>query len=233
MQYKSKNKLTRSPTGEVYAELQKAYDYFNQVFFNSELPNCLITLQREKNTKGYFSTERFVSRKGEVTDEIAMNPAWFAVRTVPEVLSTLLHEQVHLWQQHFGSPGRGRYHNAEWADKMEEVGLMPSDTGEAGGKRTGDRMTHYIIPGGRYELACKALLTDEYMISWLDRFPVNLENIDTGLSALMAQPKEKSASNRNKYTHACLKDEEINVWGKPGLKLICGECGDEFEEEEQ
>jgi hypothetical protein len=51
------------------------------------------------------------------------------------VLSTLVHEQAHLWQHHFGKPGRGRYHNREWAAKMVEIGLIPSATGEPGGKQ--------------------------------------------------------------------------------------------------
>src|SRR5690606_37233909 len=65
---------------------------------------------------------------------------------------------------------RGNYHNKEWADKMEQVGLMPSNTGEPGGKRTGDRMTHYILQGGAFERRCDQLLTRAYTLSWLDRF---------------------------------------------------------------
>lgn len=226
MQYKK----VLNPTHDAYAELQKAYDHFNRELFDNKLPNCLITLQREKNTLGYFSTKRFVSRQGDLTDEIAMNPAWFAVRSVREVLSTLAHEQSHQFQQIYGKPGRGRYHNAEWADLMEEIGLMPSDTGEPGGKRTGDRMTHYIIEGGRFDKACDELLTDDFMISWLDRFPVKLDNVDVGLTSLMAAPKEKNASNRKKFSHDCIGGEIVNAWGKPGLKLICGECGADFTE---
>ena len=43
-------------------------------------------------------------------------------------LETLLHEQVHLWQQNFGEhpvrPGRA-YHNREFVDKCESLGLYP------------------------------------------------------------------------------------------------------------
>jgi hypothetical protein len=43
-------------------------------------------------------------------------------------LETLLHEQVHLWQQNFGAdpvkPGRP-YHNKEFVDKCESLGLHP------------------------------------------------------------------------------------------------------------
>ncbi len=43
-------------------------------------------------------------------------------------LETLLHEQVHLWQQNFGKdpvkPGRV-YHNKEFVEKCESMGLHP------------------------------------------------------------------------------------------------------------
>lgn len=39
------------PTETTYEELQAAFDHFNDALFNSELPVCLITLQREK--QGY------------------------------------------------------------------------------------------------------------------------------------------------------------------------------------
>lgn len=43
-------------------------------------------------------------------------------------LETLLHEQVHLWQQNFGKnpvkPGKA-YHNREFVDKCESLGLHP------------------------------------------------------------------------------------------------------------
>lgn len=160
-----------SPTQQTYKELQDAYTFFNHRLFDEKLPPCLITLQREKKSRGYFSPSRFINRDGVKTDEIALNPVYFAVRTIPETLSTLVHEMVHLYQQHFGNPGRGRYHNKEWADLMEERGLMPTSTGAPNGRRVGDCMTHYIMEGGPFDLACEELVTQSFMVSWMDRFP--------------------------------------------------------------
>ena len=68
----SVNKNT--PTRQTYDELQQAYDFFNERLFSGRLPPCLITLQREKHTYGYFSSKRFVGRAaGDTTDELAMN----------------------------------------------------------------------------------------------------------------------------------------------------------------
>ncbi len=45
---------------------------------------------------------------------------------------------------------------------MERVGLMPSDTGEPGGRKVGQSMTHYIIAGGPFDMACDELLTGHF-----------------------------------------------------------------------
>jgi hypothetical protein len=162
------------PTEEAYAELQQAYDFYNSALFDGALPSCLITFQRQKKTLGYFSSMRFGRRDGLKSDEIALNPEYFAVVPMVEVLQTLVHEQTHLWQSHFGKPSRACYHNTEWADKMESMGLMPSETSRPGGKRVGQFMGDYVLPGGRFELATSELLSTGFMISWLDRYPVEL-----------------------------------------------------------
>lgn len=123
------------PTAVAYTELQTAYDHFNQALFNGSLPDCLITLQREKNSCGYFSAERFVDDNKRYVHEIALNPSYFAVSPIEEVMQTLVHEQCHLWQYIYGKPGRRRYHNREFAEKMESIGLMPSSTGRPGGRK--------------------------------------------------------------------------------------------------
>jgi SprT-like family len=134
------NTQTSKPTRETYDPLQLAYETFNRALFDNTLPNCLITLQRRRRTYGYFCADRFGRSNGELTDEIALNPSHFRDRPVEEVLATLAHEMVHLWQHHFGKPGRGRYHNLEWAEKMKAIGLQPTATGKEGGAEIGDVM---------------------------------------------------------------------------------------------
>src|SRR3954451_16498428 len=138
-----------NPTERNYSDLVTAYDFLNEQLFDRDLPPCLITLQRKSQTRGYFCRERFASRDGtEITDEIALNPAHFRSRTSEEILSTLVHEMVHLGQFHRGEPSRSGYHNRQWADEMARVGLIASHTGAPGGRRTGQRVTHYIEPDG-------------------------------------------------------------------------------------
>lgn len=239
------------PTSTTYTELQVAFDTFNAALFDGELPSCLLTLQREKRTYGYFSAKRFGTRAGQTTDEIALNPEYFAVVPVVEVLQTVAHEMTHLWQSHFGKPGRARYHNAEWADKMEAIGLMPSSTGLPGGRRVGDIMADYVIPNGRFAAVVDELLTSKrFGITWFDRFTPEapLHPVATAAAAaatgipqeayavpasegVQLVPKTptlaaaKDRSNRVKYTcSGC----GLNAWGKPDIRLGCIACNIEL-----
>jgi len=220
---------------ELYDEVQHAFAHFNAALFAGALPFCMITLQRQKRTCGYFAQQRFASvEEGLIVDEIALNPEYFAISPLSEVMSTLVHEMVHQWQFHHGKPSRRTYHNTEWADKMEAIGLMPSSTGKPGGARTGESMGDYVIEGGLFETAFQALATQEFTLSWFDRFPPK-ECGDADISAalavahgsaaeklksLIALPPEKpNRSNRIKY--ACPKCG-VRAWGKPDLRLLCG-----------
>ena len=199
-----------TPTEQAYTELQHAYDAFNTRLFAGQLPPCLITMQRKNRTYGYFSGERWNSLLGMRADEIALNPAHFATRSTEEVLATLAHEMVHLWQHHFGTPSHSAYHNREWAAKMDAIGLCPSDTGQPGGKRTGQHMRHYSVGDGPFAQACAALLTEGFVISWRDR-----AREDTS-----GKPPGK-AGVRTKYTCPYCG---LNAWAKPDVVLLCGMC---------
>lgn len=198
-----------TPTTKTYDGLNQAYEFFNDRLFGGRLPACLITMQRSKKAYGYFAGGRFGTRDGrEVTDEIALNPSHFSSRTTEQSLSTLVHEMTHLEQHHFGNPSRSGYHNKEWAGMMRAVGLIPSDTGAPGGRETGQSMTHYIEPGGRFERACGELIRQGFGVPYVE------------LWADEEARKKKSAS-KTKYTcPACA----ANAWAKPETRLICGDC---------
>ena len=200
-----------NPTSLTYASLTMAYDFFNMELFSGALPTCLITMQRRKGSYGYFSGERFQNamNQEEVTDEIALNPMHFATRTPEQVLSTLVHEMVHLWQHHFGTPPRKSYHDKEWAAKMREVGLIPTATGETGGKETGQKMAHLIAKGGGFTQAYQRLLTAHPAILYADR----VNAADT--------TRKKKLASKTKYTcPSC----GLNAWAKPAAPLLCGDC---------
>ncbi|MFL5238835.1 MAG: SprT-like domain-containing protein [Rhizomicrobium sp.] len=198
----------RNPTEEAYQGFYLAFEAFNSTLFGNKLPDVMITMQRSKRARGYFYSERFSHRRGiGVFDEIALNPATFPERTDREIISTLVHEMAHLWQFHFGKPGRRGYHNKQWAAKMIEIGLMPSHTGEPGGKQTGQQMTHYIIDGGSYDTEWKLLAESGFTLEYQDRWA--------------ARPEEP---RKLKIRYAC-PICSVHVWGKPDLAIVCKPCG--------
>jgi predicted SprT family Zn-dependent metalloprotease len=209
---------TIKPTKETYDQIQQAYDYLNRTLFKGELPNCLITLQCRNRTYGYFSGDRFGRSDGLVTDEIALNPRHFHNRPVSEVLATLAHEMAHLWQHHHGKPGRGRYHNREWAERMKAIGLQPTDTGEEGGQETGDGVHHYVIPDGPFDAAVNKLLTRGFTIAWIEK-PRAAKVAVEGTDENEKTPAEPKSGKRVKYT--CPRCN-LNAWAKHEVRLICG-----------
>ena len=206
------------PTKETYSELDRAYSYFNKHLFGDALPDCVITVQRHKGAYGYFWGNTWSDQTGKIiTDEIALNPDHFKTRSIAESLSTLVHEMCHLQQHHFGKPSRNGYHNQEWARMMEDAGLIASDTGETGGKKTGQTVSHYIDKGGVFDKACTKLLNKGFTIPWVALTDTNANNANT---------RRKKAASKTKYTcpHC-----ELNAWAKPEVTLICGECNTALE----
>jgi hypothetical protein len=191
-----------------YQGFQRAYDFFNRELFAGSLPQVLVTLQRHANTRGYFSPERFKGRVEKASvHELALNPDTFTGRTDAMILSTLVHEMCHVWQETYGAPSRRGYHNRQWAQKMREVGLQPTTTGKEGGAETGQAVTHYILPAGRYSKVYEKLAATGLQLNW------------QSLPA-MGQGRGKNSS-KTKFT---CTDCGQNAWAKPGARLICGVC---------
>ncbi|MEW8063271.1 MAG: SprT-like domain-containing protein [Candidatus Thiodiazotropha sp.] len=210
------------PTKETYGRFQLAYDVLNKHLFSGKLPDCLITLQRRKRSYGYFCGNRFGREDGKVTDEIALNPSHFRERLLKEVLATLAHEMVHLWQHHHGKPGRGRYHNREFADKMKSIGLQPTDTGEEGGKETGDSVHHIVVPAGPFDNVANTLLARGFKITWIEQ-PRLTPNAAEGTAGENASPAQESKSGK-RVKYVCPKEKcETAAWAKHDAHLMCGD----------
>ena len=230
------------PTLEMSSELQAAFDHFNAALFDGKLPPTVLTLQRQKMTAGYFTADGWVNRQGAgKADEIALNPKFFAVQTLPESMKTLVMQMAFCWQKHFGNPGRRRYANKEYSDKLVSVGLMPSHTGKPGGRLTGEKVDAYPIGGGLFEQACNALLTKSFALSWLDRFPVSVKELARVMHQLPEETRialtEQEVATLDIQVVAANKPAvgqtryfcplcHMRVWGKQGLEnaLACLPC---------
>lgn len=248
------------PTEEIYIKLQKAFQRFNEELFEGKLSNCVITLRANKKTAGYFYKNRFGTKENDtLCHEIALNPEWFAITENIDIYQTLLHEMTHQFQYEYGTPSRNGYHNQEWADKLESVGLMPSHNGRPNGKKTGQNMSDYVIPGGRLEEIYKSLVSENCIVTWYDRIILS-SNLSEPLKASLEQqiksiqqsgigvdklhekneivktlskieiikakpPGDNSEKNKKKYSCPGCRN---NVWGKPNMNIVCGDCLKQF-----
>ena len=244
-----------SPTLELYESLERAFAHFNATLFNGELPPCLITLRSSNRIYGYHHSARFINLQGQTVDELGLHPGHFTLRSVESVLSTLVHEMVHHWQHHFGTPSRTNPHNTEWVQKMRSIGLVPSNTGLPGGKSTGQRVSHYIEPEGAFVKACQSLIDEGFELKWFDRqLPAEPEHelsiqtklADAGVSVPVSprpiqvlnelQASEASAVEKppippsarpvaKKRLRFVCSGCETKVWATADIAMMCIPCG--------
>ena len=223
-----------------FQTLDDLYRYYNVKLFDGALPECIINLSRRPNTYGFLAPNLWVStdkkspEQSKRVHEISLNPDHLTRPTI-NWHSTLVHEMAHLWQHEQGTPSRKCYHNREWAEKMIELGLMPTNTGAPGGKITGQSMTHYVITDGRFEKVFNLL--DPKELEWLRLKYLPVTSLSSGINKKTDDPddgdggdgskKKPKAGVRYKYTCNCGN----NIWGKSGLKIECLDCGSEYTEE--
>jgi hypothetical protein len=83
------------------------------------------------------------------------------------VAETLVHEQRDRWQYHYGNPSRKTYHNAQWAAKMESIGLCPPPPGDLVVRKFPERLIT-IRSRGRFQRGRHTeLFRGQFALSWL------------------------------------------------------------------
>lgn len=216
-----RNKFTLDPSRRQYGSLADSFDYFNRTLFSGRLAQPLLTLNhRPACVKSYHRDKGFSFRGGPWksrirASEISLNPRAMVGRSDMEILTVIVHEMVHLWQfQYAEKPPRKGYHNRDWADFMEELGLIPSNTGEPGGKRTGQKVSQYVLPGGPFDLACRALLESGWRLDW---------HAPPDQSQVPENPAKAIKANNSKTKFTCYGCHQ-NAWAKPSAELVCGRC---------
>jgi predicted SprT family Zn-dependent metalloprotease len=191
-----------------YLKLQDALDRL-RVLFDDELPEVYFVLQRKRGALGYFWADQWREIEGkDKVHELALTPDNLS-RPPLEVLGTLAHELAHLWQEVHGKPGADGYHNKEWADKMEEIGLEPYCVTDEG-KRTGKRCSHNIPEEGNFREVADEILADGWKLDYA------------------AVPNIAKSKTTRKVSYKC---ECATVYGKPGLNIECQDCGLWMEEQ--
>jgi predicted SprT family Zn-dependent metalloprotease len=220
------------PTFKFYGLFQYIFDHYNDTLFDNQIKDCIISITRKKDCFGHFVPKRFFHANDHETDELALNPTMFVKFPLIEICQTIVHEMVHAWQEYHGTPSRAGYHNKEFADKMIYVGLMPSSTGEPGGKTVGQSMADYPIKGGRFLEVSEELMNNQIFEGlYYEVNPLVLQSVDTNrplydqIKDLILSPEDNiikpNATKKTKIKYSC---DCSNVWGKPELQLHCKGC---------
>lgn len=137
---KSTGRYIKSPASrsqELYTELYRAFDAFNQIFADNKLPKVVITIQESgrRNAYGWFGNGFWTDRlAGEAVPEINLSAEYMS-RGPEGLLETLLHEMAHLWNatvREVRDCSGGQYHNKHFKEAAERFGLEVSRDGKRG-----------------------------------------------------------------------------------------------------
>lgn len=209
-----------TPTQDQYEKFQLLHRYFNEHLGLNVQP-AMLAFSRKAKAFGYFAPERWRKDTEEVgsVSEIALNPDCLS-HEPREVAATIVHEMLHQWQHEHGEKkSRRAYHNKEWASKMEAIGLMPSSTGEPGGKKTGAKMSDYVIDGGAFAQAFSNLPPGA-LLPFVSGSPT--------LKGEPLPPKPPKPKDPSKTPFICPGGCKAKMWGKPSLRAVCKACGMDF-----
>jgi hypothetical protein len=213
------------PTNDQFAAYRAMWVYFNTALFGGALSHVILNFSRLARSLGFFAPERWRNAGDQTTHEISLNPDHLTRKNAKDSASTLVHEMMHLWRHEQGNPPRGGYHDTEWANRMEAIGLMPSSTAKPGGRRTGYKMSHYIIPGGAFERAFEAMPA-ECQLPWTSGSDEDAVG-GKGNDKAKKDKAKKDAARKVKLKYSC-PSCELNVWGRAGLHLRCDDCDEQL-----
>ena len=209
------------PTLLQFTALQQAYDYYNQELFypifEEMLSPVMLSLNdnRRRRSVGYYAFDKYKDDKGNILSLINITPEHLNYPFMI-VMSTLVHEMCHHYQYTFGvKKGRkSAYHDKEFANIMERIGLICSSTGRPGGKKTGIAMSDYIQEGGIFEKLTQNAPEILKAPFTLNKTIFKRENDSN---------EEKVKMQKQKIKYECSLCN-TKVWGKPNLEIRCIPC---------
>lgn len=139
-------------TSRAVGYLEKIYRQLNQDFFGGELETPIITVQSTPRAYGHVTCGRVWRRKDSACYELNMGAESLA-RPIENVVSTMLHEMVHIYHLMNGIQDCSRgntYHNKRFKAKAETVGLHIDYDARIGWSITSptEELIEYIISQG-------------------------------------------------------------------------------------
>lgn len=200
---------------QLYSELYRAFDVFNEVFADNKLPKVVITIQESgrRNAYGWFGNGFWSDRlAGQSVPEINLSAEYLS-RGPNGLLETLLHEMAHLWNasvEQVRDCSGGQYHNKHFKTAAERFGLHV--------ERDGKRGWAYTSLTDRSKQAIDSLKIDERLFSGLrrktakkseDRYFSLIVNLD--LKQPLKDAIERTGCSQRQFVEAAIESAIASV----------------------
>ncbi len=197
--------------------LEKIYRQLNNDFFNGELEDCTITVQSTPRAYGHVTCGKVWKVKDSNRYELNIG-AGTLDRPIESVVSTMLHEMVHIYNlmNDIQDCSRGNtYHNKKFKEKAESVGLIIEYDARIGWSITSpsDDLILYICEQGWSDIMMNR---GEFGM----RNGVSGTGGASGTSGTNA-PKTRKPSSTRKYICPCCK---MSVRATKEVRIMCVDC---------
>lgn len=209
-------------TSRTVGYLERIYRQLNADKFGGELEIPVITIQSTPRTYGHVTCGRVWRVKDSERYELNIG-AGFLDRPIENVVSTLLHEMVHIYNlmHDIQDCSRGNtYHNKRFKSKAEEVGLHIEYDSRIGWSLTNptEELIDYIISCGWTDITMARKDSVGFR-------PVGGDK--TGSGSTDTTDKKKS-STRKYICPVC----GASVRATRIVNILCGDCNKQMVEEE-
>lgn len=201
--------------------LEKCFRQLNADYFNGEVDEPVITIQSTPRAYGHCSVHKTWTVKGEERHELNIS-ADYLKRPIEEVIATLLHEMVHLWnlKHNIQDCSRGdTYHNKKFKEKAETVDLIIEHDDRYGWTITtpSEKLIEYIIDKGWEEIS----MNHGFYI------PVSYGGSGSGTTPTggTTTPTTRKPSSTRKYICPCCGN---SVRATKTVNIICGDCQEQM-----
>lgn len=201
--------------------LEKMYRQLNIDKFNGELCQPIITIQSTPRAYGHVTCGKVWRVKDSQSYELNIG-AGTLDRPIESVVSTLLHEMVHIYNlmNDIQDTSRGNtYHNKKFKEKAESVGLVIERDDRIGWSITSpsEELIDYIIGQGWSDILMNR------------QESLRIGGVSGGSNSNGTDKPPKKPSSTRKYMCPCCGN---SVRATKDVRIMCVDCSEIMQKEE-
>jgi len=212
-------------TSRTAGYLEKMFRALNRDWFGGELEEPIITIQSTPRAYGHVTVGKTWKRKDDWRHELNMG-AETINRPIEEVVATMVHEMVHLWniahEVQDCSRG-GMYHNRKFRDEAQRRGLVIGHHEVYGWTITSpsDELLEYILEQGWTEINIS-----RGGFGWVPPKSGGSKAGDGSSAEGEDKPKPKKSSTRKLQCPCCGN----SVRATKAVRIMCMDCEKQMQE---